>query len=97
MLLSSIPPAGALLADRGYDADWFRDALNARGTIPCIPSRKTRKVAIPHDTTLYKQRHRIENTFGRLKDWRRISMRYDRCPDLFLSACVLAAVTLFWL
>jgi transposase len=29
-------------------------------------------VAIPHDTVLYKQRHRIENMFGRLKDWRRI-------------------------
>jgi transposase len=28
-------------------------------------------VAIPHDTVLYKQRHRIENMFGRLK-WRRI-------------------------
>ena len=25
-LLSSIAPAGALLADRGYDADWFRKA-----------------------------------------------------------------------
>ena len=26
-LLSSIPQAGALLGDRGYDADWFRNAL----------------------------------------------------------------------
>ena len=26
-LLSSIPPAGALLADCGYDADWFRNTL----------------------------------------------------------------------
>jgi hypothetical protein len=26
-LLPTIPQAGALLADRGYDADWFRNAL----------------------------------------------------------------------
>lgn len=25
-LLSSLPKAGWLLADRGYDADWFREA-----------------------------------------------------------------------
>jgi transposase len=96
-LLSSIPQAGTLLADRGYDADWFRDALIEQGITPCIPSRKTRKVTIPHDRTLYRQRHRIENMFGRLKDWRRIATRYDRCPDLFLTACAFAAVILFWL
>jgi transposase len=26
----------------------------------------------PYDALLYKQRHKIENMFGRLKDWRRI-------------------------
>ncbi|MFT5613616.1 MAG: hypothetical protein ACI8Q6_000892, partial [Granulosicoccus sp.] len=31
------------------------------------------------------------------KDWRRIAMRYDRCPKLFLSAIALAAIVLFWL
>ena len=96
-LLSSIPRAGALLGDRGYDADWFRDALTKRGTSPCIPSRKSRKVAIAHDKTLYRQRHRVENMFGRLKDWRRVATRYDRCADLFLSVCAFASVILFWL
>ncbi len=109
-LLSTLPPAGALLApshglqanhcratDRGYDADWLRNALIARDIQPCIPSRKNRKVAIPHDPTLYKTRHKIENMFARLKDWRRISTRYDRCADIFMSACALAAVVMFWL
>jgi transposase len=48
-LLSTLPKAGALLADRGYDADWFRNALIARDIQSCIPSRKNRKVVIPHD------------------------------------------------
>ena len=96
-LLSSLPKAKVLLADRGYDADWFRWALADRGIQPCIPSRKGRTLPVAHDPILYRQRHRIENAFGRLKDWRRIATRYDRCADLFLSACALAAVVLFWL
>jgi len=96
-LLPSMPAAGVLLADRGYDADWFRIGLIDRGITPCIPSRKARKLAIPHDKAQYRHRHRIENMFGRLKDWRRIATRYDRCADIFLSACAFAVVMLFWL
>ncbi|MFD2439616.1 hypothetical protein ACFSS8_05095 [Paracoccus kondratievae] len=60
------------------------------GISPCIPSRTGRKTSIPHDTGLYRLHHRIENMFARLKDWRRIETRYDRCPILSLSACALA-------
>ena len=60
-LLSSIPQAGVLLGDRGYDADWFRNALTETGISPCIPSRRSRKVPIPHDADLYRQRHKIES------------------------------------
>lgn len=96
-LLLSLPPAKVLLADRGYDADWFRDALADRGITACIPSRKRRNVPAAHDSILYRQRHRIENAFGRLKNGRRVATRSDRCADLFLSACALAAVVIFWL
>jgi len=55
-----------MLADRGYDADWFRNALATRDIAACIPSKRNRKTIIPHDRILYRQRHRIENMFGRL-------------------------------
>jgi putative transposase len=92
-------PIGAreLIADRGYDSARFRDALTARGIEPCIPSTRSRKQPIPHDALLYRQRHRIEIMFGRLKDWRRIAMRYDRCAHTFFSAIALAATVIFWL
>jgi transposase len=96
-LVAGLPKADTLIADRGYDADWFRNALKDLGIAPCIPSRRGRKAPIPHDPDLYKRRHRIENSFARLKDWRRIATRYDRCPNVFFSACALAAVVLFWL
>jgi len=69
----------------------------ARHSPPAIPSRKNRKVAISHDPTLYKTRHKIENMFARLKDWRRIATRYDRCADIFMSTRALAAVVMFWI
>ena len=72
LMLPAMPKAKELLADKGYDADWFRAALAKRGVAACIPSKSNRKIAIPYDALLYKQRHKIENMFGRLKDWRRI-------------------------
>ena len=96
-LLDDLPAADWLLADRGYDADWFREALINKGTKPCIPGRKSRKKTIKYDKRRYKRRNRIERMFGKLKDWRRVSTRYDRCPNVFMSAIALAATVLFWL
>jgi putative transposase len=97
VLVGDLPDADVLLADRGYDADWFRKALQDKGIAPRIPSRKCRKTPIPHDAELYKRRHRIENSFARLKDCRRVATRSDRCPKVFLSVCALAAIVMFWL
>ena len=95
-LLGSLPAAEWLLADRGYDADWFREALKYKGIKPCIPGRKSRGKPIKHDKRRYKRRNRIEIMFGRLKDWQRVATRYDRCPNVFLSAVALAATVMFW-
>ena len=80
LMLPAIPRAKELLADKGYDADWFREALAKRKIAACIPSKSNRKATIPHDAILYRQRHKIENMFGRLKDWRRVHTRYDLHP-----------------
>lgn len=97
LMLEALPKARAMLGDRGYDADWFRGALIAKGITPCIPSKSNRKTPIQHDRILYRQRHHIENMFGKLKDWRRIHTRYDRCAHTFFSAIAIAATVIFWL
>jgi transposase len=33
----------------GYDAGWFRDALDEKGITPCIPGRKFRKTTVKYD------------------------------------------------
>jgi transposase len=71
-LLGSLPAAEWMIADRGYDADWFREALKDKGISPCIPGRKSRGKAVRYDKRRYKRRNRIEIMFGRLKDWRRV-------------------------
>ena len=95
--MDALPEARALLADRGYDAGWFRDALRARGITPCIPPGRSRKKACPYDQDLYKQRHKIGIMFGRIRDWRRRAMRYDRCAHTFFSALCLAASVICYL
>jgi transposase len=97
LMIDTLPRAKQLIGDRGYDAGWFRTALAERGTAACIPSKTNRKVVIPHDAMLYRQRHKIEIMFGRLKDWRRIHTRYDRCAHTFMSAIAIAATVIFWL
>ncbi len=96
-LLSSPPNVDWLLGDRGYDADWFREAMQDRGLRLCIPGRKSRAKAVRYDKRRYERRNRIEIMFGRLKDWRRVATRYDRCPKVFLSAIALAATVIYWL
>ena len=59
LMIDAFPKATALLADKGYDADWFRAALEQRGITPCIPSKANRKVPIPHDTVHYRQRRKV--------------------------------------
>ena len=34
---------------------------------------------------------------ARLKDWRRVATRYDRCAHTFFSAICIAATVIFWL
>jgi transposase len=56
-----------------------------------------RRFELAYDKVLYRQRHKVEIMFGRLKDWRRIAMRYDRCAHTFFSAICIAATVTFWL
>jgi len=93
----NLPNAQWLLADGGYDADRFKDALEEKGIRPSIPGRKSRNEPIKYDKRRYKRRNRIEIMFGRLKDWRGVATRYNRCPMTSFSVIALAAAIIFWL
>ena len=96
-MLPTLPDANVLIADRGYDSNRLRQALADQTIESCIPGRANRKEPVVYDTELYKSRNLIERLFGRLKDWRRIATRYDRCAHTFYSAICIAATVIFWL
>lgn len=96
-VIQDLPAANAILADRAYSSASSRQALVERGITPCIPPHARHRVQHSYDPVLYRQRHKIENLFARLKDWRRIHTRYDRCAHTFMSAIAFAAVFIFWI
>lgn len=67
-LLGSLPVIEWQVADRGYDADGFRDALKDWGVRACIQRRKSPSKVVRYDRSYYKRRNRIEIMSGRLKD-----------------------------
>lgn len=61
-----------------------------------IPSKRNRKVFIPHDRIAYKHRNRIERCFGHLKHFRRFATRYDR-RTVHFTGFVHFAAAMIWL
>ena len=95
-LLGSLPKAECLLASTGYGANWYAEAPKVRDAIPGILSRKSLCGPVKFADRHHGARNRIEILFGRLKDWRRVARRCDRCPEVFLSSAVFTAIVTFW-
>ena len=95
-LIRRTKTAKKLLGDKAYDSEELRLWLNQRGTKAVVPNKSNRKQPFSFDKNSYKQRHRIENAFCRLKDFRRIATRYDRLARNFLASVCLVAAIVWW-
>ena len=86
-----------LIADKAYDAEErVLEPLEKAGIEAVIPSKSNRKQQRNHDEEMYKNRHLIENFFGKLKQYRAIATRYDKLGKVFLGSIYLAA-SVIWL
>lgn len=81
----------AVIADRAYDTDAFRDLLRQRHTEAVIPPLKNRLVKPRYNRRKYKCRNLIERLVNRLKHYRRIATRYEKTARNFLAFAHLAA------
>ena len=97
LLLQKAEGARYIIADKGYDVDALRRELRSEGKVPVIPGRCNRKRRIVFDKARYRERHRVENAFCDIKDFRRVATRYDKLARNFLSAVALAILVRFWL
>ena len=77
-----------LFADRAFDANWLCDLLTSAGITAVIPPKFDRRLPAEFDRDTCKWRHLIENFFEKLKEYKRIAMRWcktDKSFSVFIS------------
>lgn len=81
-----------ILADKAYDSDGFRQWLVEHDLGACIPPKANRIHPPKYHRGHYKKRHRVENCFQRLKEFRAVATRYEKLDDRYLGFVLLAAI-----
>ena len=94
-LASQVEP-GALLGDKGYDADSLIARLEERAITVVIPPKSNRKAQRTCDFALYAERNLVERFFNYIKQFRGIATRYEKTARNFLAGIHLACA-LAWL
>jgi len=89
------PGPKVFVADKGYDADRIRNAIEQTGGTGIIPTRRSRKAPVPIDGFIYALRNRIERCFNKLKNSRRLAIRFDKIAGSCLGFIYIAAVQLW--
>ena len=83
-----------VIADKGYDYSTVRSLIKKAEKIPVIP-RRTNAI-FPGLQDIYKPYYRtrstIERFFGRIKENKRLALRFDKLTHTFLSFFALAAI-----
>ena len=87
---------GHFVGDKGFDSEAFRTALREAGvTEITIPRRGYQTIAeqpAPFDAAVYRQRHKVENIFQRLKLHKRLALRADKTASSYQGFLVFAAL-----
>ncbi|QHO77792.1 IS5/IS1182 family transposase [Bradyrhizobium sp. CCBAU 051011] len=88
-------PAEVVMADTAYDADHLRQAIAAKGALAVIPNNPSRALKYPLDKHLYAQRHLVECCFSKLKQFRRVAIRFEKTARNYRAVVTLAAIVLW--
>ena len=95
-LCDAAPNGVTILADKAYDTDDLRAFLADIDLDCCIPPKANRVNPARYDKRKYKKRHRVENAFQRLKEFRTIATRYEKLALTFIALATVGAI-LQWL
>ena len=87
-------PAEVFMADTAYDSDRLRRAVAEKGAVAVIPNNPSRAKKHPLDKHLYAQRHLVECCFSKLKQFRRVAIRFEKTARNYLAVVTLAAIVL---
>lgn len=81
-----------VVLDMGYDSDQYRALLRESNNIPVIPGRANRNKVVEYDKRKYALRKRVEQFFGKIKENRRLTVRYEKSDLNFLGFIAIAMV-----
>ena len=96
-LIERTPKSRYTLADKGYDAEYFRWVIEETKSKALIPRKINSKKSDPDfDKKIYKNRHKVENVFARLKHFRSIATRFEKLKRNYESMVTLACAYI-WL
>ncbi len=96
-LITKLPTAETIVADKGYDSETIREQIEQQGAIAAIPRRRNSvKGNADMDWGLYRNRHLVENAFARLKQYRAVASRFDKLKRNYESVVAMACA-LLWL
>ena len=95
VLTDNLPTPSVLLADRGYDSDSIRRSMESRDVLSVIPMRKSLKMRVGVDRSLYQRRDLVERCFNKLKNARRVATRYDKTAGSFLGFVDITSIRLW--
>jgi len=82
-LIIGLHNVGAVVAGKAFDATHLLERIEARNASAVIPPRVNRKEMRGYDQHVYESRNLIERFFARLKQFRRVSTRYDKLAVRF--------------
>ena len=74
-----------VIADKGYDAQSFRQSILERGMTPVIPPRSNRKEPHEYDVHLYRERHLAKCFINKMKQYRRVFSRFEKLDARYLA------------
>lgn len=81
-----MPEGATLLGDKGYDSNAIRAVAAAKKAWANIPAHSNRKQCFAFSGWVYRPRNLVERFFNRIKHFRDIARRYDKCPENYLAA-----------
>ena len=85
---------GGSIGDKAFDSDAVIADLTARGAKVVIAQHPRRAAPLDIDADLSKWRHLIENSFCKLKEFKRVAMRSDTSAQSFTAMIHLAAAVI---
>ncbi|MDJ0388520.1 IS5 family transposase [Roseomonas sp. E05] len=91
LIAANLGPLGRVVCDGAYASALWLHLVEETGARPVMRANPTHRNARPYDRAVYRRRHRVENLWARLKEWRAVATRYDKAATSFSGGLYLAA------